>query len=310
MPPAVRPRPRGLFVGLATLDVVHRVTRAPSADEKVVATGTDVAAGGPAAGAAVTFAGLGGSAVLVTVLGAHPLAVAAREDLRAYGVEVVDTLPDLAGPPPVSSAVVVEETGERSVVSRNAEGIAAVPPPGLRDLVAEADVVLVDGHHPALCAGAVALAREARAPVVLDGGSWKPVLAEVLPGVTLAACSERFAVPAADGAAGRPAASALLELGVPAVAVTAGPRSVQWCTGVAQGEVAVPRVEARDTLAAGDAFHGALAYAVSTDAPWPLLEPPDPARLGAALRAAVAVAALRVQHRGPRAWLDRLAEEG
>lgn len=60
-------------------------------------------------------------------------------------------------------------------------------------------------------------------------------------------------------------------------------------------EVSVPLVAAVDTLGAGDAFHGAYAHAIATGAP-----------AAEAVRVAVGVAALRVQHRGPRAWMAHL----
>src|SRR5690625_5980424 len=66
-------RPRGVFAGLATLDVIHRVDASPGPDEKVTALSQFVAAGGPAANAAVTFAALGGHAVLLTALGRSPI---------------------------------------------------------------------------------------------------------------------------------------------------------------------------------------------------------------------------------------------
>ncbi|MGB8202386.1 MAG: hypothetical protein WCF33_22325, partial [Pseudonocardiaceae bacterium] len=64
---------RGLFVGLATVDLVQRVDRRPGVDEKVVALSSDIAAGGPAAVAAVTFGALGGQSVLLSALGPGPL---------------------------------------------------------------------------------------------------------------------------------------------------------------------------------------------------------------------------------------------
>lgn len=46
--------PHGLFVGLSTLDVIHRIDKRPGRNEKVTALAQFVAAGGPAANAAVT----------------------------------------------------------------------------------------------------------------------------------------------------------------------------------------------------------------------------------------------------------------
>ena len=96
-------RPAGVFVGLSTLDVVHRVQRVPGANEKVTARRQDVAAGGPAANAAVVFAALGGDAVLITALGSDPLAGLISGELTARGVRTIDVTPDDPEPPAVSA---------------------------------------------------------------------------------------------------------------------------------------------------------------------------------------------------------------
>lgn len=48
-----------LLAGLSTVDVVQRVAELPGPGEKVQSLGVEVAAGGPAANAAVTVAALG-----------------------------------------------------------------------------------------------------------------------------------------------------------------------------------------------------------------------------------------------------------
>src|SRR5882757_8812265 len=133
----------GLFVGLATLDVIHVVDAPIGPNVKAVARRQDVAAGGPAANAAVTFAALGGSATLVTALGRHPLARAAVDELAGCGVRVLDVTPQASGPPPVSLVRVIESSGERSVTSMNDAVADAADPSGLD--WPSADVVLVDG---------------------------------------------------------------------------------------------------------------------------------------------------------------------
>lgn len=286
---------RGLFVGLTTVDVVQRVAWFPGPDEKVQASRADLAAGGPAANAAVTFAALGGRATLLTAVGSGGLAELARADLARHGVTVVDAAADAGEVLALSAITVSEGTGQRSVVSRNAAGASVAAPAGVvAERVAEADVVLVDGHHPALAAAAARAAHERGVPVVLDAGSWKPVLDEVLPLTTMAVCSADFRLP--DG---REVGARLVADGPRLVAVTAGAGPVRWWTESDHGEVPVPAVEARDTLGAGDVFHGAFTFAVA-------------AGRGevAALAEAVAVAGVRVGHVGPRSWLTdpRLAE--
>ncbi|WP_234375205.1 PfkB family carbohydrate kinase, partial [Streptomyces scabiei] len=114
-PAGARGRLRGLFVGLCTLDVVQLVDRVPGANEKLTAREQVVAAGGPAANAAVTFAHLGGAATLLTAVGHHPLGVAVAADLDRQGVTVVDLAAGSAEPPAVSSVLVTAAGGDRAV---------------------------------------------------------------------------------------------------------------------------------------------------------------------------------------------------
>ncbi|WP_305784663.1 PfkB family carbohydrate kinase [Symbioplanes lichenis] len=277
------PAPRIVCAGLATVDLIQRVERLPGPDEKVESLRTDTAAGGPATNAAITAAALGADVTLVTAVGPHPLGGLIRADLAAYGIRLVDTAIGDA-PPPVSAVTVLDATGERTVVSRNARG-AAVGVPDDR-IFAGADAVLADGHHPDL---ARAAARSGR-PLVLDAGSWRPVFAELLPVATVTACSAVFRPPG-----GGEVEAALRALGVRQGAITHGPDPVRWWSGEAAGELVVPAVQAVDTAGAGDAFHGALAVAIARGAD-----------LTDALRRAIEVATVRVQHRGPRSWLAAL----
>lgn len=287
MPSDLPARP-GLFVGLATLDLVYRVERAPGPDEKVRALSQELVAGGPAANAAVTYAALGGVATLVSALGGHPLASVVHTELESRGVRVVDATPGAHIPPPVATAVVVDATGERSVVSVGAAESTASPPHDLESLAAGAAVLLVDGHHPALALEAAQVASAAGVPVVLDAGSWKPVLSDLLPLVDLAACSAAFPL---DRHA--PAMQA-----VPRVAVTHGGGPVDWFEGGRRGLVEVAGTDVRDTLGAGDAFHGALAWALAMR---PSASLPD------LLRFAARIATLRCSVAGQRAWLQEAA---
>ncbi|MTD57665.1 PfkB family carbohydrate kinase [Amycolatopsis pithecellobii] len=289
-----------LLAGLCTVDVVQRVTELPAPGEKVQSLSVDVAAGGPATNAAVTVAALNraaarsasvegggvgaeaGRARLVTILGAHPLADLARADLTACGVDLVDAAPSFVDPPALSAVAVRDRDGERTVISRNAAHSPDFP--GTPWETDDVRTVLVDGHHPRLALGTARWARTQGIPVVLDAGSWKPVLDELLPLVDIAACSAQFPVPPLE----------LLARGVSTVITTAGPEPVRWRTAFAEGEVAVPVVNARDTLGAGDVWHGALAYGAGR------FDLPE------LIRYANEVAAMRVRHAGPRAWVGKV----
>jgi sugar/nucleoside kinase (ribokinase family) len=263
------------------VDLVQRVADLPAPGEKVQSESVEIAAGGPAANAAVAVAALGAHARLSTVLGAHPLAQLASTDLSECGVEVVDVLPDRTAPPPVSAVSVRTSDGERTVVSHNAVGVSA---PASVDL-ADADVLLLDGHHPGLAMRAARRASALGIPVVLDAGSWKPVLADLLSYVDVCACSSAFRsdVPLTNSVVIR----------------TNGSDPVTWQAGSERGEVAVPAVDARDTVGAGDVWHGAFALAVGR-----LGRVPAAADLPAMIKFANRAAGVRVQHEGARAWVE------
>ncbi|GGQ59456.1 PfkB family carbohydrate kinase [Couchioplanes azureus] len=281
---------RLVCVGLATVDLVQRVDRLPGVDEKAEALAAEVAAGGPATNAAVTAAALGADVTLVTAVGAHPLGDLVRADLAAHGVALLDAAPQATTPPPVSAVTVLDRTGQRTIVSRNARGTEAAVPEDLAHLLHAADAVLADGHHPALARAAAHSGR----PLVLDAGSWRPVFADLLPRAAFTACSAAFRPPG-----DRPVEQALRALGASRGAITRGPDPVQWWSADATGEIEVPRVEAVDTAGAGDAFHGALTVALARGADTP-----------AAVRYAIQVAGIRVRHRGPRSWLAALRPYG
>lgn len=315
---AVVTRP-AVFVGLATLDVVFRVAGLPDADAKVSADWHAVAAGGPAANAAVTCALLalaqpGDPAVLVTALGEGPTAGLIRAELQRWGVRVTDVAAGLDWEPPVSAVAVQAATGERAIISREDPGRSAPVPAELEQVIADAALVLVDGHLPDLALACAALARSHGVEVVADVGRPKPVFDSLLPMVDVAICSSGFRRP---GCADQEAtARDLRALGVREVAFSNGGAPLRWWgwpaasadsggadaagerrpAGGREGLIIPPRIDAVDTNGAGDALHGAFCY-YRTRLPG----------FAAQLRAAVAVASLRCTRLGPRAWLADLA---
>jgi sugar/nucleoside kinase (ribokinase family) len=310
--------PLGVFVGLATLDVVHHAASRPGPDEKVTAQRQFVAAGGPAANAAVTFAALGGRARLVTALGSGPVGSIVRAELASRGVEVTDVDPEGAREPAVSAILVDPAAGTRSVVSLDAAGSDAS---SSLDHVTGADVVLLDGHHHHLAVAAARAAARAGVDVIVDAGRWKSAFSDLIPYATAMLCSAAFRLPDDEQDDEQDderdaetddepvdervteqddeqlaSVARLLARGVSLVVTTHGPEPVRWWTGGRSGTIDVPPLPAVDTLGAGDAFHGAYAFAATRTSDDPL----------ASLRFAVHIAGLKCASAGPRAWLDSL----
>ena len=316
-------RPVGLFCGLTVVDVIQLVEAPPEPDEKIVALDQLVAAGGPATNAAVAFSALGGRALLAAPVGVGPLADLVRADLAAAGVELIDCAalgpagtdtPDpTASPAPglsVSSCTITASTGARSVVSTNAR--TATDPAALDVYASRAgdgrepppDVVLIDGHNPALAALALDLAAGADAFTVMDAGSWKDDAADLPGRCDVVAASARFYPPGPAGPLTGPAEAArwLREAGAGGVVITRGARpALWWCAG-GHDSVSPPQVAAVDTLGAGDVFHGALAHALAHVTPGRLTG----AGLAAAVERACVIAATSTEVFGTRAWRQRL----
>ncbi len=288
-----------LFAGLCVVDLVHRVARPPGLDEKVTALSRELAAGGPATNAAVTFAVLGGSARLLTAVGSGPLGAVVTADLQRPGLTLLDVA---AGDPAfalnVSSVLVVDATGERSVVSMDGgavDAMAALTMARIALAEAEPDVVLLDGHHPVVAAEVATWAQARRIPVVLDAGRWKPHFDDLVPLVDELVCSGDFAVPSGSGFESVVAYGH--RLGARVVAQTHGAEAIELSVEGRRTRIPVPSVPVVDTLGAGDVLHGAYAYYRA-----------DGCDAKESLARAAEVAAFRCRFAGSRTWAGAWAE--
>jgi sugar/nucleoside kinase (ribokinase family) len=285
---ATRPTPRGLFVGLVTVDIIYLAEAPPGPNQKLAADDFSLAAGGPATNAAVAFAHLGGEATVIGVLGRHALAGLVSAELAGRGIRLLDLKPEEATAPPLSSVVVSRASGDRAVISRNAADrqLAGEALPG--NALADADVILVDGHQMALARAVVDTA--GRPPLVVDAGSWKPGFDAVLTGADYVIASADFRPPGCNDESG--VLAWLQAHGVVHAAVSHGAGAIAYSGPDGSGEVEVPAVTVVDTLAAGDFLHGAFCR-YCRDVPF-----------ADALARAAVVASRSCGHFGTRAWME------
>ncbi|NER31111.1 MAG: sugar kinase [Symploca sp. SIO1C4] len=248
----------GLFIGMVTLDLAYLSAKLPSNNEKITASDYTVSAGGPATNAAVTFGYLGNQAEILGVVGTHPITQLIRSDLGNYPVSITDLAPDYTEPPPVSSIIITEATGDRAVISLNATKIQVNPEQIPANVLNGVDLVMIDGHQMALSVAIAPLAKENNIPVVIDGGSWKPGFEKVLPFVDYAVCSANFYPPGCSNS--KEVFAYLQSLGIPHIAITQGEKPIQYLSLGISGRLSVLIVNAVDTLGAGDIFHGAFCH--------------------------------------------------
>ncbi|MGK7872616.1 MAG: sugar kinase [Xenococcaceae cyanobacterium] len=280
----------GLFVGLATLDLIYLTAGFPEKNQKIVASDDTIAAGGPATNAAVTFSHLGNQATLLGIVGNHPISHLIRGDLKAYSVRVLDLEPHRSESPPVSSIIITQSTGDRAVISLNAtksQGAADQVP---LDILHSVEIVLIDGHQIAVSQAIAQQAKGSNIPVVIDGGSWKPGLETVLPFVDYAICSANFYPP--DCHNQKDVFAYLKEAGIAHIAITHGEKPIQYLSQGNTGKLEVPTIQAVDTLGAGDIFHGAFCHYILQQ------------QFINALSAAAKIASRSCQFFGTRQWMQ------
>jgi sugar/nucleoside kinase (ribokinase family) len=191
-------------------------------------------------------------------LGNHAIAQLIRADLAEYNVRIIDLAPERSQSPPVSSIIVTEETGERSVISINATksqvDTQAINP----EILTSIEIVLVDGHQISVSQEITQLAKLRDIPIVLDGGSWKPGLEKILPFVEWAVCSDNFHPPNCYNP--DEVFAYLSAAGIPNIAITRGEKPILYLSNDTYGSIEITQIQATDTLGAGDIFHGAFCH--------------------------------------------------
>jgi sulfofructose kinase len=287
-----------ICVGHAALDYVYRIEAFPPHPMKVRSLEHIESGGGMAANAAATIARLGGPAELWSRIGGDSAGQRIHWFLKADGVDTryVRTFEHARSS---TSAVIVDAGGERLIIGERDHAMPMDASWLPLERIAEAAAVLsdlrwVEGTREAF--------REARAhgvPTLLDadlGGAG--LLAEFLGLADYAI----FSGPALDDFAPhldeRGQLESVLATGARHAGVTRGADGYAWLSqsGKSGHQPGFP-VEIVDTTGAGDAFHGAYAWALANDRP-----------AAECARIAAAVAALKCRRLGARAGLPTRAE--
>ena len=258
--------PSVVCAGVVVLDEVFQVERFPQPDTKTPAHGFFAVNGGCAANAAVAVARLGGHAAL-----AGPLGGPAGEDtsgdrvLAALAREKVDCsgCPRMAGVPTPLSAIFIDARGERMIVTHRDQRLDAATPVDPAALVASAAAVLADNHFPDFVRPICLAARARGISVVLDADGPTEVADELFQIATHVVFSGEC-LRATTGLDDLAAALARIAVTTRSfVAVTRGPHDVLWYEKGTLRNSPVFAVDAVDTLAAGDVFHGAFTLALA-----------------------------------------------
>lgn len=248
---------RILCVGALTMDTIFRLDHLPAGPGKVIPLDAVEVAEGMAAAQAASIVRLGGQAALWASAGDDATGDRLVRQIAGEGVDC-SRVRRVPGARSGFSSIFMDRTGSTMIVPRYDPTLMA-PPEAAPDLTG-ISAVMTDVRWPGAAALALAAAKAAGIPAILDADmAAREVLDGLLPLATHVVASESAAklVTGADTAqlaAGRLAAS---HDGF--VAVTAGADGCWWSEGDGIRHTPAPKIEAIDTLAAGDVFHAGFA---------------------------------------------------
>ncbi len=238
-----------------------RVDQFPTPDNKVMASEFLITSGGQSGNAAIAVARLGAAVSFVGPLGG-PNDEFANRILASLTRENIDCSGAMRIPDAISSVslILVDAEGEKIIATRRDQGLGAVTLENPAQTVAAADAVLLDNRYPnfATPIGNAAKARGIPRVLDLDKGSAPD-------DPLLMACSHVIA--SAEGLRGTTGLddlrAALLKMGEffdGFLAYTDGADGVYWLDGGEVRHMDAFKVDAIDTLGAGDVFHGAFTF--------------------------------------------------
>ena len=257
--------------GSINLDLVIEVPRLPVKGETVVGDRFFPTAGGKAANQAVAIAKLGGAVSLIGQVGADSFGQTLVEGLQTAGVNTEGITVNPESYSGIAS-IVVDPTGANTIACAGGANnlVREKEIEQFKQLVPQAKIVLLELGIP--IATVLAAAREAKAHdclLVLDPA---PVVANlpeelyglidiITPNEVEASQLVGFTVDGVTTA--RQAASFLHQMGVKHVIITLGEKGCYYSSEVDNFWIKPIPVEVVDTVAAGDAFNGSLAVALS-----------------------------------------------
>ncbi len=259
---------RILCVGAFAMDTIFRLETLPITAGKFLPLEAVEVAQGMAAAQAAGIARLGGKVTLWASCGDDPIGDRMVAQIAEAGVDT-SVIRRVRGARSGFASIFMDKRGERIIVPQYDPAVRSAPD-AVPDL-AGVGVVSVDVRWPDAAEMALKAAKERGIIGLLDLDTGpREILERLLPHASHVAASEGGAAVVTGEAEPAKATLALAQRHGGFVAVTAGEHGCHWYDRAAGAlrHVPAPRVEAVDTLAAGDIFHGGFAYGLAEG--WPI----------------------------------------
>lgn len=246
-------------VGLNATDTVIPLSSYPSPGSKIEFREKTILPGGQVATTVIACQKWGLQTRYVGKLGDDSAAKLHRDEFARAGVET--HLFTANGCPSQESLILVDQDGERTVLTRRDECLALRPEDLQKEWIVTAGALHVDGYDTAAATLAAQWARAAGVPVIAD-------LDEIYPGVELLIENIDYLIVSRDFPSkltGEPTLEGALQAmharyGCQLAAATLGPEGVLAFDGKEFHHAAAYCVPVADTTGAGDIFHAGFIF--------------------------------------------------
>lgn len=267
-------KPKIVVVGSSNTDMVIKLERLPGPGETIIGGDFIMAAGGKGANQAVAAARLGGDVTFVARVGADIFGKQAIQNFKEDGINTDYIVEDDENPSGVA-LIFVDRKGENSIaVASGANSKLSEPDvTAAKEKIENACVMLLQLETPLeTVRHAAHLASEAGAKVILNPAPARKLDEVLLRMITVLTPNESEAeiltgVKVEEENSAKQAAEVLRKKGVSNVIITMGAKGSFLVTENQALLIPTRKVNAVDTTAAGDAFNGALAYALAKEEP-------------------------------------------
>ncbi|MBY0383005.1 MAG: sugar kinase [Xanthobacteraceae bacterium] len=257
--------PKILCIGMPVRDLVFRVDDLPARGLKKHASHYTEISGGNALNAAIAIARLGGRPFMTGPMGdaAEKGSATIFDDFAKEGINgsTLVRMPGLVTP---ISNILIDDTGERTIVTFRDPGLWKVKLPHETELLKDCAAVLVENRCADFSRDLCLEAHRRGIPVILDADQVMPLTDSLLQAATHIIFSEEVLRGVAGSNDDAVALRKVASLTPAFVAVTNGSDGMTWLDpdGQARHMEAFP-IKAVDTLGAGDVFHGAFTLAMA-----------------------------------------------
>ncbi|MCD6379231.1 ribokinase [bacterium] len=249
-------------LGYSAIDYLGIIPHFPAENKKLELKEFEIQGGGPAATAIVTATRLGLRTSFIGIAGDDSFGQKMLHELKREGVDISSVIIEQGGRSQFAFIMVDEATGARTILWTRGSLPFIKEEQVNREMILSADILLIDSLEPKAAACAAGIARENGIPVVIDAGTLREGVEELLALCDYIIASEVFAAQISNNGSVEEALHIIHSYGPKVSVITLGERGCVAFSDSGLINVDGFKVNTVDTTGAGDVFHGAFLFAV------------------------------------------------